>query len=159
MQLFSSGHSNKTLEGFLEELKSFSIKTLFDIRSKPYSRFCPHFSKKNLENSLQDHGIKYRFAGEELGGFPSDNSVFNKGKPDYQKIMQKEWFRSGIQEILDISLHPAAVMCSEKDPLKCHRFYLVGEFLYKQGVDIKHITGENQIQNHSELRKGMSLPG
>ena len=39
--LYSIGHGNKEIEDFIQELKSFNIQYLVDIRSKPFSKWNP----------------------------------------------------------------------------------------------------------------------
>lgn len=158
IEIYSIGHSNKSRDEFIKELKAWQVKTLVDVRSKPYSRFLPHFRKENLKETLENEGIRYWFCGKKLGGYPNDETVFKKGKPDYRTIMKKEWFKEGLNEVMEPKHHPAALMCAEKDPLKCHRFYLISEALREEGIEVFHILAADQCKNHSTLRKGMTLP-
>ena len=43
--LYSIGHGNKTIEEFEEELRSFGIQYLIDVRTKPYSEWNPSFNQ------------------------------------------------------------------------------------------------------------------
>ena len=40
-------------------------------------------------------------------------------------------------------------MCSEREPLDCHRCLLVGRVLARRGFAIGHILGESSIEPHS----------
>jgi uncharacterized protein (DUF488 family) len=70
LTIFTIGHSNHSLEMFIGLLKSHKIDVLLDVRSKPFSRFSPHFNKHDLEKAVKASGIKYLFLGRELGGRP-----------------------------------------------------------------------------------------
>jgi uncharacterized protein (DUF488 family) len=69
-ELFTLGHSNHPLEAFLELLGSHEVAAIADVRSRPFSRFVPHFSKERLERRLAEEGIGYLYLGAELGGKP-----------------------------------------------------------------------------------------
>jgi uncharacterized protein (DUF488 family) len=47
-ELFTLGHSNHPLEAFLELLGRHEVAAIADVRSRPFSRFVPHFSKERL---------------------------------------------------------------------------------------------------------------
>ncbi|MHB8598168.1 MAG: DUF488 family protein [Ktedonobacteraceae bacterium] len=50
------------------------------MRSRPYSKFNPDFSQVALEKRLKQHGIKYMFMGDSLGGRPDDSSCYEMRK-------------------------------------------------------------------------------
>jgi uncharacterized protein (DUF488 family) len=52
MTLYTVGHSNRSLNEFLDLLKSFEITVLVDVRSFPNSKKVPHFNRANLEQQL-----------------------------------------------------------------------------------------------------------
>lgn len=41
-------------------------------------------------------------------------------------------------------------MCSEKEPLECHRALLVAHNLLQRGVAVKHILANGVLENHDE---------
>ena len=71
LKVYTIGHSNHSLETFLNLLLASGIEVVVDIRSKPSSQVVPHFDRKPLENSLKMKGFKYLYLGKELGGKPS----------------------------------------------------------------------------------------
>jgi len=75
--IFSIGHGNKKIEDFIQELKSFEIQFLLDIRSKPFSKWNPQFNQNELKYKLEEKGIKYVFVGDTLGGLPEDRSCYD----------------------------------------------------------------------------------
>src|SRR5690348_6996152 len=65
--IWTIGHSTRTIDHFIAMLQSFNIEQVVDIRSFPGSRRYPHFNKEALEVSLPATGIKYAHL-KDLGG-------------------------------------------------------------------------------------------
>ncbi len=42
-----------------------------------------------------------------------------------------------------------AIMCSERDPLDCHRTLLVARHLAEQGVEVLHILADGSVEPHA----------
>ena len=132
MLLYTIGHSNLPAEDFIAHLEQHGITLLVDVRSRPYSRYFPHFNKSRLENFLPEHGITYHFAGLHLGGRPDDPTVYREGDIDYEAVMQRDWYQAGLHDLLALvagTAGPAAIMCSEGDPDRCHRHHLIARSL------------------------------
>ncbi len=66
-KLFTFWHSARSLEEFNLCVKKANIDLLVDIRSSPFSRYFPHFNRKNLE---QYYWQTYLYWWAELGGSP-----------------------------------------------------------------------------------------
>jgi len=149
LTLFTVGHSNHSLETFIDLLKSHKIDVLVDVRSKPFSRFSPQFNKEGLEKAVKASGIKYLFLGKELGGRPQDSEFYdNHGFVLYSQIAESPLFLKGIDRLIKgIKTYRVAVMCGEENPANCHRRLLVGRVLAKRGVSIRHIRGDGTVQN------------
>ena len=143
------GHSIHSLEKLLSLLKSNRIEVLVDIRSEPYSRKVPHFNKDNLEKEIKKSGLKYLFLGKELGGRPTKRQFYDQeGFVLYSKIADSPDFKSGIERILKgIRTYSVAIMCSEDNPMNCHRRLLVGRVLSSGGVEVLHIRADGSIQS------------
>jgi uncharacterized protein (DUF488 family) len=69
---FTIGHWNSPIDLFIDTVRSAGIDTIIDVRSSPYSRFNPHFNRENLEKSLRERDMDYRFMGDRLGGRYTD---------------------------------------------------------------------------------------
>ncbi len=153
--LFTIGHSSQGIEKFLELLSGNSIGVLVDVRSQPASRFAPHFDAAALKNDLTRKGIKYMYMGRELGGKPSDPSMYDKkGYASYNLMAQAPAFLMAIQRLVNgAQTHRIAVMCSEEDPTECHRHLLLARVLAQQGIQVAHIRGDGQLQTESELNQ------
>ena len=70
--IFTIGYGSRTLDDFVRVLQSYRIEFVLDVRSAPYSRFKPEFSKDALETHLREHAIRYIYLGDQLGGQPKD---------------------------------------------------------------------------------------
>lgn len=159
--IFSIGHGNKKIEVFIDELKSFEIEFLLDVRSKPYSKWNPHFNQAALELELKNNGITYVFVGDKLGGLPEDRSCYDyDGKVVYDLIKEKDFFKQGLKRLTTANEKriKIAVMCSESKPEECHRSKLIGQELLKEDISIKHIVSDKRIKSQqavmNELTKG-----
>ena len=161
--LYSIGHGNKGIEQFIQELQSFDIQYLADVRSKPYSKWNPEYNQAPLKVRMREAGITYMYMGDVLGGIPVDSSCYTDGHIDYSKMAEKETFIKGLQRLItandkQINL---AVMCSESEPSMCHRSKLIGQELMKRGIMMNHIVGIGVVKSQQsiicELNKGYGL--
>ncbi|MBW4493884.1 MAG: DUF488 domain-containing protein [Oscillatoria princeps RMCB-10] len=155
MELFTIGHSNHSIEAFISLLHKHGITALADVRSHPHSRYLPHFNQSALKAALLSAGIQYVFLGRELGARPADPSCYVGGKALYEKIATTELFREGIQRLIkELETEKISLMCSEQDPIECHRSILVCQHLRELPIQINHIlkTGELEPQKHLEDR-------
>lgn len=148
-QIFTIGHSNHSLEMFVALLRQHGITTLVDVRSAPFSRFSPQFNKVDLEQEIKTHEIKYVFLGRELGGRPKDPSCYENGQVQYEHLKDTALFKEGIERVIrELRQHTIALMCSEKDPLRCHRFLLVARTLVKLDISVTHILATGDLEPH-----------
>ncbi|WP_449649198.1 DUF488 domain-containing protein [Rahnella aceris] len=152
--IFSIGHGNRKIEDFIFLLNEHEVEFVIDVRSKPRSRFHPHFNKDTLELHLRNHGIKYVFMGHLLGGIPSDKTCYDDdGHVNYEKIKTKDFFLEGINRIKTAyeKKIKVACMCSELEPCDCHRSKLIGEALKDKNIEILHIGKKGDIKNQKDI--------
>src|SRR5499427_2154374 len=150
--LFTIGHSNVAAERFVALLRGAAVEAVADVRSIPASRFCPWFSAKNLAPLLAGPNMDYSFFGEELGGRPRDPSLYCDGIADYEAMARQPSFQAGVDRLLgNAGPRRACVMCSERDPLDCHRCLLVGRALAARGVRVTHILDDGNVVSHTEI--------
>ena len=159
--IYSIGHGNKRIEEFIQELKSFEIQYLLDIRSKPFSKWNPQFNQNELKFRIEENGIKYVYVGDILGGLPEDRSCYDcNGKVVYDRIKEKDFFKKGLERltIANDKHIRLAIMCSESKPTECHRSKLIGQELLKRKISLKHIISNNLVKSQElimiELTKG-----
>jgi uncharacterized protein (DUF488 family) len=166
MKLLTLGHSNHSLEKFIELLEENGVMTLVDVRTAPASRYNPQFNKGNLEQALPERNIQYVYAGKYLGGRPPDPGCYkSRSLPaegadylhevDYPEVMKREWFRKGIERLLELAdEQTTAIMCSEEDPAQCHRHHLIAKYLMREHpeVNVRHIRGDGTVFSAASLR-------
>jgi len=151
--IFSVGHSNHDFQTFLALLRGAEIGAIADVRSVPFSRRLPHFNAQRLRGELERDGIEYWYLGQELGGRPSDPELFRDGRADYERMAARPSFEHGLMQLLSHARqNRTALLCSERDPLDCHRCLLVGRALQQRSVPVEHIlvTGETLSQQRIE---------
>lgn len=173
--IYTIGYGNRTITQFIDILNQYQIAFVIDVRSKPYSRFNPDYTKDALEKHLREHTIRYVFMGDTLGGQPSDKTCYREddkadeagedeiedkggGKKlivDYKKLREKPFFQEGIAR-----LHTAwkkqlkvAVMCSELKPEKCHRSKLIGNTLIEMDIAVAHIDESGNWKDQQAVNK------
>jgi len=156
-ELFTIGHSNHSLEHFIDLLSQHKLSTIIDVRSNPYSKYSPHFNKDVLESALRNENIDYIFLGRELGAQRSEDDCYIDGQAKYDRIARLPIFRSGLEIVLqEAELNKVALMCAESDPISCHRTILICRELKKirPHLKITHILadGTEEQQELSEKR-------
>jgi uncharacterized protein (DUF488 family) len=151
--LFTIGYGNRSLDQLIALLQANQVAQLIDVRSAPYSRFKPEFSRDALQAALQRHAIDYLFMGDTLGGQPDCPDCYTHGKADYDKIRSQSFYQNGIDHLHSLlrSTRRLALMCSEGRPEQCHRSKLIGETLNALGISICHIDEDNQPRSHTEV--------
>ncbi|MDE5784763.1 MAG: DUF488 domain-containing protein [Prevotella sp.] len=153
----------------MEMILVFNINTIIDVRSIPFSQHTPQFNMENLKFFLTNHGILYAHFGSEFGARRDDCLSENTLK-DGSKVMQVNFelgiktinFKNGINRI-DNALsqnRTIALMCTESNPLDCHRFSFISRYLYDNGYEVSHImknkkSKEIYAKKHEELEEIM----
>lgn len=161
IELYTVGHSTRSIDEFIALLEAWKITGLADVRSSPWSRFNPQFNRDRIKDSLKSAQIQYRFFGKQLGGRPDDPKMFRGGVADYEAMAESAEFRAGLElAIAGAKKHRLALMCSEHDPIECHRCLLVGRALSELGHSIYHITSSSDMQSQPEIEtKILKLTG
>ena len=132
------------------------VTALADVRSQPYSRRFPHFSRDAIRQSVREGGVEYVFLGKELGARTENAACYRGGKVQYSLVAGELTFQQGLDRLLQgMKSHQIALMCAERDPLECHRAVLVGRAIYGRGVLVSHILGDGDLETHEELEKRM----
>jgi len=147
---FTIGHSNHAIDRFIAVLDNNNVTALADVRSVPFSRRYPQFSRDTLTASLRAAGIAYVGMGDLLGGRPQDPALLTAGVADYEAIAARPAFRTGLERIVTgATRHRICLMCAEREPLDCHRCLLVARALAADGVRIGHILADGAIEDHT----------
>jgi len=152
--IYTIGYGSRDMTAFIAALKAHEIGYLIDVRSAPYSKFKPEFSRNALEATLKEHGIRYLYLGEQLGGQPKDAGCYDAdGKVLYERVAEKESYRAGIARLEKAFRQGlrVAVMCSEGKPELCHRSKLIGATLDEMGIPVLHVDEADQLQTQANV--------
>ncbi len=151
--ILTIGHSRHPLERFLGLLRQQQVEVLADVRSQPFSRWSPHFSRGALERAIVDAGMRYLFLGDSLGGRPKPRACYGPdGHVDYDRVEAQDFYQRGIERLLEGSARSrVCLMCAEEDPARCHRRLLIARTLVRRGVAIHHLRGSGTVELEDEL--------
>ena len=155
-RLYSIGHSSQTQEEFLTLLTSYGINCIVDVRSVPASKYSPQFNQENLKWFLKSHGIQYLHFGDEFGARRTD-SIDENGQVNFELAVKTPNFQQGVVRLMRglEKGYQIVLMCSEADPLECHRFSMVSRYFYDLGLDVQHILKDGTLAPHVSLEKEM----
>lgn len=152
MKTFTIGHSNHTIESFIELLQKHEVTALADVRSHPYSSRFPQFNQSALKAALKTVNIAYVPLGNNLGARPLDRNCYVDGMARYDLIAATEAFRIGLNRLIQGSeKHQISLMCAEQDPIVCHRAILICPHLKSAGLDIHHILKNGDLEKNEYL--------
>lgn len=169
-------------------LKDYGISYLVDVRSIPYSRQYPQCNADALKVLGERFGIPYVHMPQLGAKADADQDVFSKASDiffttnifpisksnrpektelfaddeivDFQKFVNNEYFLDGLKRISNAydKGFTLALMCSEKEPMNCHRYFLVSKEIeqrFKDWIFVNHLikgdNGEISIITNKEL--------
>lgn len=176
------------IEKMFKTLKEFKVTHLVDVRSKPYSKQYPQCNADNLKIAGNNFSITYIHV-PELGAKATNlQDVFSKAsniffedifpitksnRPektelydyqeivDFQKFRNDEYFLEGIKRIERAyeNNYTLALMCSEKRPIDCHRFFYVSKKIqqvYGDWIDVEHIIQSKNGNFETDTNENIS---
>lgn len=154
LPFFTIGHSNRSLDDFVELLKEPQVQRVVDVRKMPMSRANPQFNTDRLSGALAAYQISYEHIAS-LGGYrgkapgpSSDVNGFweNKSFRNYADYALSEAFHQGLEQLIEVGRKwRCAIMCSEAVWWRCHR-RLIADNLIARGETVFHIMGNNRIE-------------
>lgn len=141
------GHSDRSLEEFLELLREARVDLVADVRRIPRSRANPQFNEDTLPSALAAFDIRYEHM-VTLGGLrgrsrtvPPDVNGFwtNDSLHAYADYALTPPFRAGLARLRDAGRQRrCAIMCAEAVWWRCHRC-IVADYLVTAGETVFHI--------------------
>lgn len=132
--VWTIGHSNRSIEKFVEMLRRHDVQVVVDIRSWPTSKV-EHFKRENMTCWLSKHGIGYVWLGKELGGYRPGG---------YEEYMKTPDFERGIKKLVEVArMRRACLCCKEVNPRYCHRRFVTRKLL-EMGWRVIHILNERE---------------
>jgi uncharacterized protein (DUF488 family) len=143
--IFTIGHSTCPIGDFLEMLQAHGVRRLVDVRTVPRSGHNPQFNREDLSRTLHGRSLHYRHM-PGLGGLrrPRRDSINtawrNTSFRGYADYMQTPEFAENLAALIELGRQePAAVMCAEAVPWRCHRS-LIADALLVRGIDVLEIA-------------------
>jgi len=141
--IYTIGYEGKSVEQFINLLKSNDIKQLIDVRELAFSRK-NGFSKSLLKEMLNTNGIVYKHFSEL--GSPSalrhklwNDSNYSEFFKEYSEWLSKPEANEYLVDLEGLAqVRKTAIMCFEKDIEKCHRS-IIKKRLIKDGFKIVDI--------------------
>ena len=157
-RIFTIGHGGRSVDELVEQLRTNGVDLLIDVRSVPYSRYQPAFSREALASRVREGGLEYGFMGKELGGRPQDPACYDKKRRlIYEKVRGMPYFQEGIARLQDACARGFTIclLCAEANPVNCHRSSMVGVALAMAGVEVEHLLkdGSSKSQNAVVLER------
>ncbi len=147
------GYGDRTVQEMVDLLHLHEIGHVFDVRSMPYSRFNPDFTKVSLERLLPEAGLRYKFMGAFLGGRPRDAECYVHGKVSYGILAGNPEFLLGLERVMAAAERGEriALLCSELRPERCDRSKLIGTELDKRGFAVLHIDERGRMLTQAQV--------
>lgn len=151
--LWTIGHSTRSISEFIQLLKQNKIRILADIRRLPGSRRFPHFNSERLEESLQDAGLQYvhliDLGGKRRQDQHSKNTAWrNASFRAYADYMETPEFQKAAEDLMQLAREEnTCIMCSEAVWWRCHRS-LVADHFKSKGWRVIHILSKNKTEVH-----------
>lgn len=154
-EVWTIGHSTRSVDVFLDCLTSFQIERLVDVRRFPHSRRNPVYNTDALRKALFGKGIRYEFLGDELGGFrtvqaeSSNLGLAGSSFQSYADHLESVLFQRGVDKLVALCTEARiACMCSERQPKDCHRKILADYLVLARGFQVHHILDPGEAIQH-----------
>ncbi|WP_324092569.1 DUF488 domain-containing protein [Glutamicibacter sp.] len=163
-QIFTIGHSNRTLEEFVELLQENAIEQVIDVRKLAGSAKFPHFNFDALATSLAAERIDLRRL-EPLQGrrtvsktIPFEVNAWweNRSFHNYADHALSPDFVVALDELSHLGAAANTVaMCSEAVWWRCHR-RIIADHLLARKIHMLHIMGPGKTAE-AQLSAGAVL--
>ncbi|WP_422777683.1 DUF488 family protein [Pseudomonas mediterranea] len=168
-EVYTIGHSTRTLEQFVETIGSFGIDTVVDVRTVPRSRTNPQYNLDTLPGELARLGINHEQI-LELGGLrkkssvvPDETNAFwtNRSFHNYADYALSDEFEDGLNRLLALGeTQRCVIMCAEAVWWRCHR-RIIADYLLLRGVEVIHVMDKDKssraILNPAAEAHGLKL--
>ena len=151
--IFTIGHSTRSIDEFVELLRSGPAAMVVDVRTVPKSRRNPQYNEDVLGEELAPFQLGYtRIAG--LGGLrgksgipPEVNAYWqNQSFHNYADYALSDDFEAALDELVDLSSdRRCAIMCAEAVWWRCHR-RIISDYLLARGRSVFHLMGAGRVE-------------
>lgn len=141
--LYTIGYQGASLAQFIETLKSAGVRTLVDVRYRPFS-MRPEFRQRALAAALEKSGVAYRHL-QQLGNPPESRDAARAGEEAryrdlFQAHLGRPPARAAIEQVISLCARgAAALMCLERDHKDCHRLMVAERIAGLAGLAVAHL--------------------
>lgn len=144
------GHGRAGFADLATVLERHGVATIIDVRSRPFSRHAPEFSRGVVEEMAAAAGFGYRWMGDALGGRPDDPALqLPDGSPDDAAIRRSPRFQAALVHLAAVAAGAGvALLCAEERPEHCHRSRLIAPALEEQGLRVVHLLHDGTALPH-----------
>ena len=151
---FTIGHSNRSVDEFIDLLKEAEIDLVVDVRTVAGSRSNPQFNAEALRKELEENQIGYvhlpvlgGLRGKSRSVSPTTNAFWqNESFRNFADYATTPQFREGLKELMNLGKrHRVAIMCAEAVWWRCHR-RIIADYLLAAGRKVFHIMGPGSIK-------------
>ena len=155
-EIWTIGHSVRSIEEFLALLHENDIYSIVDVRSFPGSRRHPQFGRETMSAWLADDAITYQQASDLGGRRNRDYNVdpaINAGWRlasfrNYADYTLGDAYQAGIVQLgIEAKNSRVAFMCSEVLPWRCHRSLIANTFVAGDWA-VHHIMSLGKVIEH-----------
>lgn len=153
-KIYTIGCSSYDVEYLIRRLKQNRINVIVDVRSVPYSKHTPQYNADVLKKVLKQNQILYMDFSKEFGARREEKEVYVNNRVSFERVMNLPIFGKGVERIKKgvESKYRIALMCTEKDPEKCHRFSLVARGIEKKAnIYSMHILADGSAVSKESI--------
>lgn len=154
-QFVTVGHSNRSLDEFLDMLHVCRVEMLIDVRAFPRSRSNPVFNIDRLPDDLARLQIGYGHMAALGGRRPKQPAVAEnlnalwrvQSFHNYADYALGREFATAFEHLVRMGRHQRlALMCSEAVWWRCHR-RIIADHLLLNGHSVDHLMGPGHCEH------------
>lgn len=152
--IYTVGHSSHPATLFLDLLNAHAVTCLVDVRSVAASSYNPQYNKEPLSKFLKANNIIYLHFDKAFGARHTDPDLLDEdGKVNFELVRKSQLFKSGIERLWQgiYKGYKIALMCSEAEPMECHRFSMISIALAQEGFDVMHILKDKTLKTNAQM--------
>jgi uncharacterized protein (DUF488 family) len=157
LRILTAGYGNLGFEGFIERLRSNGVTHLVDVRAVPWSNYYVEFRREELPERMKPTGIRYIYMGDTLGGIKGSSALCKEpGTVEPAPLYDREELKLGIAKLMQGAENPARTICLMCGCLradKCHRSWLLGEVLFRHGVEVVHLADDGRQLSQEQVMR------
>lgn len=170
-EIFTVGHSDRTIGEFIDLLIQQGIEHVLDVRKLAGSNKYPHFNADALAQSLAQSHIGYSHAPKLSGRRPVSKEVdfevnawwTNRSFHNYADYALSPDFSVALDQLIELCTQQrTAIMCAEAVWWRCHR-RIIADHLIARGQKVLHLIDAHepkpaQLSDGAQLGEQLTYP-